>query len=140
MHLLTVQSLRKMCPRSRQLTLVRHARLTRLRVGRLGRRLTTQLMLFGGWTWVAAISLVGFEAFEILFLSFALAPEFLPLAIIFLAITWFLRERLREVWSQFRIRIDRGRSFERKSNRLGAAVTARRTLLTKMARRRSRTD
>jgi len=91
--------------RSRRPTILRHCRLAGLRVRRVARRSNQQLILFGGWTWVAALSLIGFETFDILFLSFALAPEFIPLVIILLAIIWFLRERLRAVWSQIHLHV-----------------------------------
>jgi hypothetical protein len=51
--------------------------------------------LFGGWVWCAAGSLVGFEAFDILFGTFALAPELLPIVILGLALTWYFRGRVR---------------------------------------------
>ena len=61
-------------------------------------------MLLGGWTWVAAASLIGFEAFDILFGAFVLAPELLPLVIIALALGWYFRERIRAVIRRWRIR------------------------------------
>lgn len=122
MPLFSVCALFKTCARFQQPTLVRNTRLAHLRARRIGRRLTTQLMLFGGWTWVAAISLIGFEVFDLLFLSFALAPEFLPLAIIFLAVAWFLRERLRSVWSRIRAGVNHWRLSGQGAKRLTATV------------------
>ena len=58
-------------------------------------RLSRRLTLFGGWTWVAAASLIGFEGLELVFGSLLLAPEFLPLVILALAVVWLLRERVR---------------------------------------------
>ncbi|RAX16993.1 hypothetical protein DC347_10260 [Pseudarthrobacter sp. AG30] len=59
------------------------------------RRAALRATLFGGWVWFAAGSLIGFEAFEILFGTFALAPELLPLVILGLALTWGVRRQLR---------------------------------------------
>lgn len=54
-------------------------------------------MLFSGWTWVAAGSLVGFEMLDIIFGSFLVAPELLPLVILGLACAYVFRVRLRRV-------------------------------------------
>ncbi len=61
-------------------------------------------MLLGGWTWVAAASLVGFETFDFLFGAFVLAPEFLPLVIIALALIWYFRDRIRRTRKSVHIR------------------------------------
>jgi len=82
----------------------RRARLLAIRTRRRVRRFVRWLTLFGGWTWVAAASLIGFESFELLFGVFALAPELLPLAIIGLAVAWYFRERLRELRKRLRVR------------------------------------
>ncbi len=81
--------------------------LTRLRTRarRLRERSTTRLILFSGWTWVAAGSLVGFEMLDLLFGTFVLAPELLPLAILALACVWYFRTRLRRAWSRARARL-----------------------------------
>jgi hypothetical protein len=96
-------------PPSRHPRVLRHARLALLHARRFARGVIVRLTLLGGWTWIAAISLVGFETFDVLFLSFALAPEFLPLVIVGLAVIWFLRERIRAVWSRVRLRRSRVR-------------------------------
>ncbi|MET0991199.1 MAG: hypothetical protein ABWX66_02305 [Lacisediminihabitans sp.] len=82
-------------------------RVARLRLGRIRRvlrRIGRRLTLFGGWTWVAAASFIGFESFEVLLGMSALAPELLPLAIIALALAWHFRERLRTLRRRLRIR------------------------------------
>ncbi len=76
-----------------------------LRVRRLIRTLHRRLVLLSGWTWVAAGSLIGFEAFDILFLSFALAPELIPLAVLALALYWFARERVRALRRRIRVQL-----------------------------------
>jgi hypothetical protein len=68
-------------------------------------RITRRLILFSGWTWVAAGSLIGFEALDVVFGAFALAPELLPLVILCLALAWLFRRRLRRAWSRMRARI-----------------------------------
>lgn len=79
------------------------------------RRLAIRATLFGGWVWFAAGSLIGFEAFDIVFGTFVLAPELLPLVILGLAVTWYLRGQVRRVSTRARAyrrikRIDRDRS------------------------------
>ncbi len=64
-------------------------------VPRLCRHMAMRATLFGGWVWFAAGSLVGFEAFDIIFGTFALAPELLPLVILGLALTWYFRGKFR---------------------------------------------
>lgn len=71
---------------------------------RTSRRAATRATLFGGWVWFAAGSLIGFEAFEIVVGTFALAPELLPLAILGLALTWYFRGHVRRVTSRARAR------------------------------------
>ena len=72
----------------------------------LARRLVHRMVMrathFGGWVWLAAGSLIGFEAFDIIFGTFALAPELLPLVILGLALTWYFRGRVRKAWSRAR--------------------------------------
>lgn len=75
---------------------------TRLR--RLLRTVTERLWVFSGWTWVAAGSLVGFEVLEIIFTSFALAPELLPAVLVAMALAYVWRERLAVLRQRFRIR------------------------------------
>ncbi len=62
-------------------------------------------MLFTGWTWVAAGSLVGFEMLDLIFGTFLFAPELLPLLILGLALVWYFRDRLRRSWRRARARI-----------------------------------
>ena len=81
---------------------LRRVKLLRLRTCRAARRLGMRVTLFGGWVWFAAGSLIGFEAFDILFGTFALAPEMLPLVIFGLAMTWYFRGHLRRTWTRAR--------------------------------------
>jgi hypothetical protein len=74
-----------------------------------GWNLRERLTLFSGWTWVAAGSLVGFEVLDVIFGTFALAPELLPLVILALALAWFFRHRLRRAWARLRARVRVGR-------------------------------
>lgn len=60
--------------------------------------------LFSGWVWIAAISFVGFEAFEIVFGTLLLAPEFLPLVLVGFAVAWWFREALGRWWRRVRVR------------------------------------
>jgi hypothetical protein len=73
---------------------------------RLGRRhvcrVAMRATLFGGWVWFAAGSLIGFEAFDIIFGTFALAPELLPFVILGLALTWYFRGRVRRALARAR--------------------------------------
>ncbi|GAA4156039.1 hypothetical protein GCM10022286_05880 [Gryllotalpicola daejeonensis] len=69
-------------------------------LGRIHRRLT----LFSGWTWIAAGSLIGFEALELVFGTFVLVPELLPLVILCLALAWYFRRHIRRLWSHARAR------------------------------------
>ncbi|MBO9577854.1 MAG: hypothetical protein J7480_03680 [Microbacteriaceae bacterium] len=57
---------------------------------------TRRLMLFSGWTWFAAGSLVGFETLDMILAASAFAPEALPLILATLAIAWYVREWWRE--------------------------------------------
>ncbi|MCB5281499.1 hypothetical protein BJQ89_01244 [Arthrobacter sp. ES1] len=66
------------------------------------RQVTMRATLFGGWVWFAAGSLIGFEAFDIVFGTFALAPELLPLVILGLALTWYFRGQIRRVSTRAR--------------------------------------
>lgn len=56
-----------------------------------------RLQMFGGWTILAAGSLVGIEALEIIFGFTVVAPEFVPLVLLTLAIAWLFRKHLRRV-------------------------------------------
>jgi hypothetical protein len=77
---------------------------------RASRRVAIRATLFGGWVWFAAGSLIGFEAFEIVFGAFALAPELLPAVILGLALTWYFRSQFRRFLTHTRVyrRIKRG--------------------------------
>ena len=79
----------------------RLALLTRLG-RRLYRRVALRALSFGGWVWLAAGSAIGFEAFDILFGTFAIAPELLPFAILGIALVWYFRERLRRLTARAR--------------------------------------
>ncbi|AYG02149.1 hypothetical protein [Gryllotalpicola protaetiae] len=71
-------------------------------VHRALRRVHERLTLFGGWTWIAAGSLVGFEMLDLVFGTFVLAPELIPLVILCLALAWYFRRRLRWAWNRTR--------------------------------------
>ncbi|GIU58066.1 hypothetical protein [Arthrobacter sp. NicSoilC12] len=88
-------------PRYRSLPL-RHLQLLCKLTSRLIRRLAVRATLFGGWAWLAAGSLIGFEAFDIIFGAVALAPELLPLVILSLALTWWLRRHARRTRARAR--------------------------------------
>ena len=90
---------------------------------RLGRRLYRRVALrtlsFGGWVWLAAGSAIGFEAFDILFGTFAVAPELLPFAVLGIALVWYFRGRLRRLLARARAhrrlwRLSGGRWWRRK--------------------------
>jgi len=66
-------------------------------------RLNTRAVLFSGWTWIAAGSLIGFEAFDLVFGAIAFAPELLPVVVLALALAWLFRERLRRAWRRLRV-------------------------------------
>ena len=68
-------------------------------------RVHRRLTLFSGWTWVAAGSLIGFEMLDVIFGTFILMPELLPLVILCLALAWYFRGRLRRGWGRLRARI-----------------------------------
>jgi hypothetical protein len=68
-------------------------------------RLTERLVMLSGWTWVAAGSLIGFEALEMVLGASLAAPEFIPLVVIGLGLAWFLRERIRAAARRLRIRV-----------------------------------
>jgi hypothetical protein len=73
-------------------------------ISRLARRVAARLTLLSGWAWIAAGSLVGFEVLDVLFGSFVLAPEIVPLVLLALALAWLFRERLRRARSRLRAR------------------------------------
>lgn len=105
---------RNKLPRDRSPALRRVALLWR-RARRAFRHAAMRVTLFGGWVWFAAGSLIGFEAFDIVFGTFALAPELLPFVIVSLALTWYFRDRVRRAWTRARAyrrrrRMDRDRS------------------------------
>jgi hypothetical protein len=82
----------------------RKTRLVLARARRDRHRFVWRLMLFSGWVWIAAVSFVGIEMFEVIFGTFVLAPEILPLVLIGLACAWFFRDRLRRLWARVRTR------------------------------------
>ncbi len=96
-----LSSLRNKPPRYRSPTPRRLGLLWRL-ARRLSRRVAMRATLFGGWVWFAAGSLIGFEAFDIIFGTFALAPELLPVVILGLALTWYFRGQVRRVSTRAR--------------------------------------
>lgn len=87
-------------PRRDRPVFLRRAALLRRRTRRLCRRVESRLALFGGWTWVAAGSLIGFEMLDLVFGTFLLAPELVPLVIVALALAWYFREWLRRAWQR----------------------------------------
>lgn len=92
----------------------RRLRLTAARIRRLRYRINRRLTLFSGWVWIAAISFVGIEMFDIVFGTFLLAPELLPVVLIGLAMTWYFRETLRAWWRSGRIRLRLVRRAQRR--------------------------
>ena len=69
---------------------------------RVYRRVTLRTLSFGGWVWLAAGSAIGFEAFDILLGTFALAPELLPFAVLGIALVWYFRGRFRRLTARAR--------------------------------------
>ncbi|HVX06573.1 hypothetical protein [Humibacter sp.] len=61
-------------------------------------RTRSRLLLFSGWVWVAAGSLVGFEMLEILVGGLIAVPEVLPVVLIALAFAWYFRRGIRRMW------------------------------------------
>jgi len=61
-------------------------------------RMRSRLLLFSGWVWVAAGSLVGFEMLEILLGGLIAVPEVLPVVLIALALAWYFRRGIRRMW------------------------------------------
>ena len=103
-------------PRDRS-TPWRRARLVRARYRLVRWHIVRRLALFSGWVWVAAISLVGFEMFEVIFGAFLLAPEFLPLVIIAFALAWVFRERVRRLRLVVRVRVRLARARRSQTRR-----------------------
>jgi hypothetical protein len=89
-------------PRRHRPVALRRLELLWLRACRAARRVTMRVTVFGGWVWFATGSLVGFEAFDIIFGSVALAPEMLPFVILGLALAWYFRRHLRRTWTRAR--------------------------------------
>ncbi|HXR43395.1 MAG TPA: hypothetical protein VN759_01225 [Pseudolysinimonas sp.] len=83
---------------------VRRLRLAFFRLRARCRRRTRSLWRFTGWVWVAAGSLVGFEALELILTGLLAAPEFVPLVLIVLAAAWFFRAGLGRLWTAVRER------------------------------------
>jgi hypothetical protein len=102
MSLDTLFSSRRAKARQYRLLALRRLGLLCRLLRRVSRRLAMRATLFGGWVWFAAGSLVGFEAFDILFGTFALAPELLPIVILGLALTWYFRGQVRRVSTRAR--------------------------------------
>jgi len=73
---------------------VARLRLFRARVRRARHAVSRRLILFSAWVWIAAISLVGVEMLDVVFGTFVLAPEFLPVVLLAFAVVWWFRERL----------------------------------------------
>ncbi|PZE77831.1 hypothetical protein [Curtobacterium sp. MCBD17_019] len=94
----------KVPPRYRQPSW-RKIGLLRARGRRVRHRAARHLMLFSGWVWFAAASLVGFEMFDMIFGTFLLAPELLPVVLIGLAFAWYFREALRRTKGSIRVRL-----------------------------------
>ena len=76
----------------------RRVRLAILRLRTRWRRATRFLWRFTGWVWVAAGSLVGFEALELILTGLLAAPEFVPIVLFVLAAAWFFRAGIRRLW------------------------------------------
>ena len=72
---------------------------------RMHRRSSRRLVLLSGWVWIAAISLVGVEMFDVVFGTFLLAPELLPVVLIGLACAWYFRAALRRAERALRVRL-----------------------------------
>ena len=77
--------------------LARRLRLAILLAGRLAHRTHLRLALFSGWVWVAAGSLIGFEALEILLGGLIAVPEALPIVLLALAVVWYFRRGIRRL-------------------------------------------
>lgn len=54
---------------------------------------------------MAAFSFIGIEMFEVVFGTFLLAPELLPLALLGFAAAWYFREQLAAVRRRLRIAV-----------------------------------
>ncbi|PZE29760.1 hypothetical protein DEI86_00160 [Curtobacterium sp. MCBD17_028] len=93
-----------MPPRYRQ-PFPRKISLWRARVRRARYGAARLLMLFTGWVWFAAASFVGFEMFDMIFGTFLLAPELLPVVLIGLAFAWYFRETLSRTKGSIRVRL-----------------------------------
>jgi hypothetical protein len=104
-------------PRRARPKLLRRALLTAARWRRLHRRWSRRLIMFTGWTWVAALSFVGVESFEIILGTAALAPELVPIVILVLAGAYFFRERIRRHRSRLRARMRLARSRRNEARR-----------------------
>lgn len=87
-------SARADAPRRR---LPRRARLVLLVARRQVHRTHLRLALFSGWVWVAAGSLVGFEALELLLGGLLAVPEALPIVLLALALVWYFRRGIRRL-------------------------------------------
>lgn len=93
----------------------RPLRVTRYRLRRARVRTSTALLRISvrvdTWIYLAAAGLVGFEGLEVLFGSFLLVPEFVPLILLLLALVWAVKHhgrrwsrRLRLAWRRARRR------------------------------------
>jgi len=88
----------RLMPVSSRNRLYRRARLASLVTRRGLHRLRTRLLLFSGWIWVAAGSLVGFEMLEILLGGLIAVPEALPIVLLALAFAWYFRRGILRLW------------------------------------------
>ena len=88
-------SVRRSVPPRYRSPLRRRLRVAILAGRRVRRGIERRAALFTGWVWVAAISFVGVEMFEVVFGTLLLAPEFLPVVLLGLAAAWYFRESLR---------------------------------------------
>ncbi|BDZ48155.1 hypothetical protein GCM10025867_03960 [Frondihabitans sucicola] len=89
---------------------MRVARLVLRRTSRALGAVSARLTLFSGWTWIAAGSLIGFEMLEIVFSSFLLVPELLPVVLLVLAGVFFFRARIVSMRARLTIRIRAARA------------------------------
>lgn len=82
-------------------TLPRTLRLIRYRFRRMIVRTSTALLRvtirLDTWIYLAATGLIGFEGLEVLFGTFLMAPEFVPLVLLALALVWAAKHHGRRV-------------------------------------------
>lgn len=109
---------RRSAPRRLRLArLLLHRRRIRIRTAVLRHAVRVEV-----WAYVAAGSLIGFEGLELLFGSFLLAPEFLPVALLAIALLWALRRGGHRVVRLLRLlRLRRRRARRRRRGHADAA-------------------